>query len=232
MTMFFKAGVGATLRAGMVSLAALTAGGMAFAEVSQQTYDKSDLVLVTTVINATNPYMASWIEGSKALGEKLGLPVEIVQSNGSSQTQIAGIQALAAKGKKIVLVTNPLAASDVPAIYNTVKQNGGYMVVWWNMPPNMEPSQVGDHFVAFQKHPGVSSGRCGAQAIGEALGRPVPLRRWFEVETLAELAVYDPYYCDGSARRRMTEAGLLNVYNKKEDFYGAIAAGTTPGSCL
>ncbi len=168
-----KSGVGAKLRHGAMTLAALSAftlGGAAQAEVSQPTYDKSDIVLVTTVINATNPYMASWIEGSKALGEKLGLPVEIVQSNGSSQTQIAGIQALAAKGKKIVLVTNPLAASDVPAIANTVKQNGGYMVVWWNMPPNMEPSQVGDHFVAFGTYNGVTAGECGAKALVEKMG--------------------------------------------------------------
>jgi len=145
--------------------------GMASAEAaSQQTYDKSDLILVTTVINATNPYMASWIEGSKALGEKLGLPVEIVQSNGSSQTELAGIQALAAKGKKIVLVTNPLAASDVPAIANTVKQNGGYMVVWWNMPPNYEPKDVGDNFVAFGTYNGVTAGECGAKGLIEAMG--------------------------------------------------------------
>ncbi len=110
--------------------AVAVAGVTGVSAASQETYKKEDLVLVTTVINATNPYMASWIQGSKALGEKLGLPVEIVQSNGSSQQELAGIQALAAKGKKIVLVTNPIAASDVPAIQKTVKANGGYMVVW------------------------------------------------------------------------------------------------------
>lgn len=169
----FTTALAATLRSGTAALALLGTGlfaDMAAAEVSQPTIAKEDIVLVTTVINATNPYMASWIEGSKALGEKLGLPVEIVQSNGSSQTQIAGIQALAAKGKKIVLVTNPLAASDVPAIANTIKQNGGYMAVWWNMPPNMEPVDVGDHFVAFGTYNGVTAGECGAKALAEAMG--------------------------------------------------------------
>src|SRR6516162_10853864 len=88
---------------------------VAQAAVSQPTYPKSDLLLVTTVINATNPYMASWIQGSKDLAGKLGVPVEVVQSNGSSQTELAGIQAQAAKGKKVVLVMNPVAASNVPA---------------------------------------------------------------------------------------------------------------------
>lgn len=162
------------VRRGLAALAAtcatLVLGAHGAGAASQPTYKKEDLVLVTTVINATNPYMASWIEGSKALGEKLGLPVEIVQSNGSSQQQIAGIQALAAKGKKIVLVTNPLAASDVPAIANTVKANGGYMVVWWNMPPNYEPAKVGDHFVAFGTYNGYTAGKCGAEALVKAMG--------------------------------------------------------------
>ena len=157
--------------AGLVTAGAIGFSGAAWAQdVSQKTYDKSELILVTTVINATNPYFASWIEGSMALGEKLGLPVEIVQSNGSSQTELAGIQALAATGKTMVLVTNPLAASNVPAIENVIKQNGGYMVVWWNMPPNYEPVDVGDTFVAFGTYNGVTAGECGAKGLIAAMG--------------------------------------------------------------
>jgi ribose transport system substrate-binding protein len=52
---------------------------------------KEDMVLVVSVINTTNPYMISNIEGGKALSEELGIPLEIVNSNGSSQTEIAGI---------------------------------------------------------------------------------------------------------------------------------------------
>lgn len=138
---------------------------------SQQTYDKSEILLVTTVINATNPYMASWIEGSRALADKLGLPLEIVQSNGSSQEELAGIQAQAAKGKKIVLVTNPVAASNVPAIANTIKNNGGYMVVWWNTPPNFDPASANiDNYVAFGTYNGVTAGKCGAEGLLAAMG--------------------------------------------------------------
>lgn len=146
------------------------AGARAAGAVSQKTYPKSDLLLVTTVINATNPYMASWIQGSKALAAKLGVPLAIVQSNGSSQTELAGIQAQAARGKKIVLVTNPVAASNVPAVINTIKANGGYMVVWWNMPPGTEPAQAGDNFVAFGTYNGVTAGKCGAEHLLKAIG--------------------------------------------------------------
>ncbi len=54
------------------------------------------------MINTTNPYMASMIEGAKALSEKLGVPLEIVDSQGSSQTEISKIQAILAQGKKVV----------------------------------------------------------------------------------------------------------------------------------
>src|SRR3984957_6397869 len=150
-------------------LGAFAWASVAPAEVSQPTYPKSDLLLVTTVINATNPYMASWIQGSKDLAAKLGVPLEVVQSNGSSQTELAGIQAQAAKGKKIVLVMNPVAASNVPAVVQTINANGGYMVVWWNMPPGTEPKTSGDHFVAFGTYNGITAGECGAEHLVQAL---------------------------------------------------------------
>ena len=67
---------------------------------TQQPLKKEDLVLVASVINTTNPYMASMIEGSKALSEKLGIPLKIVDSQGSSQTEISQIQSILAQGKK------------------------------------------------------------------------------------------------------------------------------------
>jgi ribose transport system substrate-binding protein len=156
---------------GATAAAALFAGGLAAqAQVSQVTHDKGDIMLVTSVINATNPYMASWIEGAQAVANELGLPLEVIQSNGSSQQQLAGLQALAAQGKTIVLVTNPIAASDVPAMVNVVKQTGGYVVVWWNIPPGYEPSAVGDTVVAFGTYNGVTAGKCGAEALVKAMG--------------------------------------------------------------
>ena len=149
----------------------MTGATAAVAEgVSQPTYDKSDIMLVTSVINATNPYMASWIEGAQAVADQLGLPLEVVQSNGSSQQQMADIQALAAQGKKIVLVTNPIAASDVPAMVNTLKRNGGYMFVRWNMPPGYEPVDVADTLVSFGTYNGVTAGECGAEKLIEVMG--------------------------------------------------------------
>ncbi|WP_152047415.1 sugar ABC transporter substrate-binding protein [Aureimonas psammosilenae] len=131
---------------------------------------KEDMVMVVSVINTTNPYMISNIEGAKALSAKLGIPLEIVNSNNSSQTGISNILAILASGKKPIMFVNTVASSDAPTIVDAVKRAGGYVSIWWNKPDGYKPQNVGDNFVAFQKIPGVESGRCGAQAIGEALG--------------------------------------------------------------
>lgn len=139
------------------------------AAAAAQPLAKSDLVMVASVINTTNPYMISNIAGARALSKKLGIPLQIVNSNGSSQTEVSKIQAILAGGKKVILFVNTVASSDAPTIVDAVKQAGGYVTIWWNNPTDYKPWDVGDNFVAFQKIPGVQSGRCGADAIGDAL---------------------------------------------------------------
>ena len=130
---------------------------------------KEKMVLVASVINTTNPYMISNIQGAEALSKKLGIPLEIVNSNGSSQTEISKIQAILASGKTVIMFVNTVASSDAPTIVDAVKQAGGYVTIWWNNPTEYKPWDIGDNYVAFQKIPGVQSGRCGAAAIGDAL---------------------------------------------------------------
>lgn len=131
---------------------------------------KEDLVFVCSVINTTNPYFAANIEGCKTLGEKLGIPVEVVDSEGSSQTEISKIQAILAKGKKAVVFVNTVASSDAPTIVNAVKQAGGYVTIWWNKPDELNPADIGNNFVAFQKHSGIDSGKCTMNELGKAIG--------------------------------------------------------------
>lgn len=136
---------------------------------SGEPIDKEDLVIVASVINTTNPYFASNIEGAKMLGEKLDIPVKIVDSEGSSQKEISKIQAILAQGKKAIVFVNTVASSDVPPIINSCKQAGAYCTIWWNKPDDYEPWDQGDNFVAFQKHGGVDSGRCTAQTLAESI---------------------------------------------------------------
>ena len=47
-------------------------------------------------------------------------------------------------------------------------------------------------------------------------------------KTRATLAVYDPYYCDGSVVKKLNKLGFKNVYNQHEDFYVKIATDSVP----
>lgn len=44
----------------------------------------------------------------------------------------------------------------------------------------------------------------------------------------SSLRIYDPYYCEGQVKERLHSLGFTNVHNVKEDFYRAVAAGSTP----
>lgn len=133
-------------------------------------FNPDEWVIVASVINTTNPYMISNIEGAEAISKELGIDLEIVNSNNSSQTSISSIMAILASGKKPIMFVNTVASSDAPTIVDAVKQAGGYVSIWWNKPDEFKPQQIGDNFVAFQKHTGVDSGRCGAKALADALG--------------------------------------------------------------
>ena len=160
--------VAAAMSIGLSACTSTTGSGAAGAP--QAPIAKENLVLVLSVINTTNPYMASMIEGAEALSQKLGVELKIVDSQGSSQTEISQIQSILAQGKKVALVVNTVASSDAPPIVNAVKAAGGYVVIWWNKPDNLLPWEVGNNFVAFQKYSGVESGQCNGQSVGESLG--------------------------------------------------------------
>src|SRR4029078_13731455 len=92
------AALAAAMSSGLTACTATTgsSGG------TKQPLKKEDLVLVASVINTTNPYMASMIEGSKALSEKLGIPLKIVDSQGSSPTEISQRQSTVGDGEEVM----------------------------------------------------------------------------------------------------------------------------------
>lgn len=200
--------VAAMAAVAMVATACTTADGGAAGDSgaageARQPVAKEDIVLVASVINTTNPYMASNIAGAEALAEELDLPLEIVDSEGSSQVQNSKIQAILAKGKTVVMFVNTVSSSDAPIIVEAVKNAGGYVTIWWNKPDDYEPWDVGDNFVAFQKHPGVPSGECTADLLAEALGE--------EGNIIALPGVQD------STTSQTRVAGLKNALEKYPD---------------
>ncbi|VEU40773.1 unnamed protein product [Pseudo-nitzschia multistriata] len=43
--------------------------------------------------------------------------------------------------------------------------------------------------------------------------------RWIRKESINELSIYDPYFCDGRVARQLNSLGFPEVYNRKEDCY-------------
>ena len=106
-------------RFGATVVAAVALACMAGTAIAAE-FKKEEWVLVASVINTTNPYMISNIEGAKAMSAKLGIPLEIVNSNNSSQTSISSILAVLASGKKPIMFVNTVASSDAPTIVDAV----------------------------------------------------------------------------------------------------------------
>ena len=144
--------------------------GSSYTGADAKKVDTSKLQIIASVINTTNPYFASNIEGAKALGKKLNIPVQIVDAEGSSQKEISKIQAILAQGNKTNIVfVNTVASSDVPPIISSCKQTKAFCTIWWNKPDDYEPWDQGNNFVAFQKHGGVDSGRCTAKTLADSI---------------------------------------------------------------
>ena len=47
-------------------------------------------------------------------------------------------------------------------------------------------------------------------------------------KTPASLRIYDPYYCNAAVVRHLGALGFSEVYNRNEDFYAALEAGSIP----
>ncbi|MBC7762163.1 MAG: sugar ABC transporter substrate-binding protein, partial [Candidatus Saccharibacteria bacterium] len=69
-----------------------------------------------------------------------------------------------------VVFVNTVASSDAPTIVNAVKAAGGFVTIWWDKPDNLKPQDVGNNFVAFQKHSGIDSGKCTTKALSTSIG--------------------------------------------------------------
>lgn len=105
--------------------------------VHAQAEDKTTLVVMIRGLD--NPYHADYAAGAKALGEKLGLPVDVLSSEGNSQKQFSDLKAEIAKtGGNMVVNVDPNEGPDVVPIAKMLEDSGIYWVNWWNKPDNVK----------------------------------------------------------------------------------------------
>jgi len=108
--------------------------------------DETTLVAMTRGLD--NLYHASYEAGSQALGDRLGLPVSVLSSEGNSQKQFADLRAqIARTGGNMDVSIDPNESPDVVPIAEILEDTGVYWVNWWNKPDAVSPSDY-PHWVA------------------------------------------------------------------------------------
>lgn len=162
-------GAAALAAAAAVSLAACSSTGGG-GTTSTGTLKKDDLVMVTEVRSLSNAYEASWVEGSKAYANSLGVPIKTIVYDGDSQKALSQLQSVLAGDKKVLLNINPNTTADTPAIVNAVKNAGGYVVTQWSKPADLHPWDVGNNWVAYVTYDGVVEGKDTGAALVKAMG--------------------------------------------------------------
>ncbi|MBU2937176.1 MULTISPECIES: sugar ABC transporter substrate-binding protein [Pacificibacter] len=107
-----------------------------------------ETTLVVMIRGLDNPYHANYAAGAHALGERLGLPVSVLSSEGNSQKQFADLRAqIARTGGNMVVNIDPNEGPDVVPIAKILEDAGVYWVNWWNKPDEVSPSSY-PHWVA------------------------------------------------------------------------------------
>jgi len=100
---------------------------------------KGKTTLVVMIRGLDNPYHANYAVGARELGKKLGLPVDVLSSEGNSQKQFADLRAEIAKtGGNIVVSVDPNEAPDVVPIAKMLEAAKAYWINWWNKPPDVK----------------------------------------------------------------------------------------------
>lgn len=151
----------------MASLALLMAG---FASLATGAQDKTTLVVMIRGLD--NPYHANYAAGAKALGEALGLPVDVLSSEGNSQKQFADLKAEIAKtGGNMVVNVDPNEAPDVVPIAKMLEDAGVYWVNWWNKPADIKV-QAYPHWVSHIGFDAVGQGYFNAKELFKKLKTP------------------------------------------------------------
>ena len=145
---------------------ALGIAGLAAANADDKT------TLVVMIRGLDNPYHANYAEGAKALGAKLGLPVDVLSSEGNSQKQFADLAAEIAKtGGNMVVNVDPNEGPDVVPIAKMLEDAGVYWFNWWNKPNDITPEAY-PHWVAHAAFDAVEQGYFNATELFKTFKTP------------------------------------------------------------
>ncbi len=127
--------------------------------------------LAISLRSLTNPYHADFAKGGQNFAKSVGLPIEVLVTEGNSEKGIADVRALIAKsGGNLVLCIDPNDSPDARVIVEDITKAGGQVVTIWNKPADLHPWDFGNHYAAHILFDGVVYGKLMADTLFEAMG--------------------------------------------------------------
>jgi len=133
---------------------------------------KGKTTLVVMIRGLDNPYHANYAVGARELGKKLGLPVDVLSSEGNSQKQFADLRAEIAKtGGNIVVSVDPNEAPDVVPIAKMLEAAKAYWINWWNKPPDVKVTSY-KYWVSHVAFDAVGQGYYNAKELFKTFDTP------------------------------------------------------------
>ena len=130
-----------------------------------------DLTLAISMRSLSNPYHATFARGGEVFAESVGLPFEVLVTEGNSEKGLADIRALIARTNGNVCINvDPNDSPDAATIVDEAKAAGAYVVTQWNKPDDLHPWDHNPNYVAHMSFSGVGTSKEITNALIDAMG--------------------------------------------------------------
>lgn len=130
-----------------------------------------DMTLAISMRSLSNPYHATFAKGGEAFAESVGLPFEVLVTEGNSEKGLADIRALMARTNGNVCINvDPNDSPDAKTIVEEAKKAGAFVVTQWNKPDDLHPWDNNPNYVAHMSFSGVGTSKEITNALIDAMG--------------------------------------------------------------
>lgn len=144
---------------------------MAAAVVAAPAMAAEPLTLAISMRSLSNPYHATFAEGGKKFAEKVGLPFEILVTEGNSEKGLADIRALIARtGGNVCINVDPNDSPDARTIVEEAEAAGAHVVTQWNKPDDLHPWDHNPAYVAHMSFSGTGTSKEITNELIKAMG--------------------------------------------------------------
>ena len=127
--------------------------------------------LAISLRSLTNPYHANFAKGGQLFGQSVGLPCEVLVTEGNSEKGIADVRTLLARtGGNLALCIDPNDSPDARVIVEECARAGANVVTIWNKPADLHPWDYDPNYVAHISFDGVQYGKLMAETLFQAIG--------------------------------------------------------------